>query len=34
MTGSKYVMAAYNVNGLDYCLARSITCLVVHTISL
>ena len=30
MLSSKYVMATYNVNGLDYCLFRTIVCLAVH----
>jgi len=34
MMGSKYVMAANNVNGLDYCLMRTVVCLVIHSFSL
>lgn len=34
MLGSKHVMAVNSVNGLDYLLVRSLTCLAVHIVSL
>ena len=34
MMGSKYVMATYSVNALDYVFVRTIGCLLVHSISL
>lgn len=34
MIGSKHVMAAYNINGLDYCFIRTITNISIHIISM
>lgn len=34
MVGSKSVMAAYNVSGLDYVFVRTVACLLVHSISM